>query len=375
MSRISGRALAGLILWVVFLNAVCSYAGTGAALARGLLAGTNTLSFSVLGFDPLKIDLSDSLLLSYRIDDLFVSSRTAFSLDGLTSQDFRLRTPLGDFTMQGSLSFSSTDFTRATLGLSGLWEGLTFITSFTLSKGGSPQTPSVAFASSTRASGSISNLGRLSLSLDVGTTTSDPIQSCSLSFKRMRVVWGGLSFCGGDAAATLIFGCRGLEAGAIHWSVPISFCAFNLRFGLRYIALFEFQGLSVSLTGQLGEVSVAASFSFDADYAFRRGSWSLNGPFLGGTLSSANAFDETELLTWDLRWSYQREHCSLTLASSVEIFSFNWYSLAFDLPAVFVDLGCDLICCDDVYLGSLSVGFGLAEDGFEGIELSYSLSF
>ena len=356
------------------MSTICSLAGTGPALAQGLLAGTNTISFSVLDFDPLKIELSDSLLLSYRIDRLFLSSRTAFSLGGLTSQDFRLRAPLGDFTVQGSLSFSSTDFTRATLGLSGLWEELTFITTSTFSKEGSLQTPSFAFASSTRASGSLPNLGRLSLSLDVGTT-SDSVQSCGLSFKRMRVAWGGLSFCGGNAAVTLIFGCRGLEAEAIHWSIPISFCAFNLRFGLRYIDLFEFQGLSVSLTGQLGEVSVAGSFSFDADYAFRRGSWSLNGPFFGGTLSSANTFDATELLTWDLRWSYQRDHCSLSLASSVEIFSFDWYSMAFDLPAVFVDFGCDLICCGDVYLGSLSLGFGLAEDGFEGIELSYFLSF
>lgn len=357
------------------MSAVFFFAWTAPAWTQGTLSGTNTISLSVFGFDPFELDLSNSVSLLYRIDRLFLVSQTAFSLAGLTSQNFRLRAPLGDFTVQGSLSFSPTDFTRATLGLSGLWEGLTFMNSSTLTKGGSSQTPSIAFATSTRVSGSIPNLGRLALSLDVGTTTSDPIQSCSLSFKRMRVSWGGLSFCGGNAAATLLFGCRGLEAEAIHWSIPISFCAFNLRFGLRYIDLFEFQGLSVSLTGQLGEVGVSGNFSFDASYAFRRGSWSLSGPFFGGTLSSANTFDETDLLTWDLRWSYQGDHCSLTLASSLEIIAFDWGSLTFDLPAVFVDLGCDLICCGDVYLGSLAVGFGLTEGGFEGIEASYSLSF
>lgn len=356
----------GCLVWI---GLVCGVYG------QGILSGSNTISFSVLGFEPFEIDLSNSVSLSYRIDRLFLSSQTEFSLAGLTSQDFHLRAPLGNSTIQGSLSFSSAEFIRAMLGLSGLWEGLAFVTSSTLSKGGSSQTPSVIFLNSSRVSGLIADLGRLTLNLDVGTTTSNFIRNCGLSFKRMRVSWGGLSFCGGIAQADFVFGEEGLEGETAGYDFPLPFCDFNATVNLRFLDLFEFQGFTVGVSGHISELSLTGNFAFDADYEFQRGAWLFSGPFLDGILSSSTTFDKTDLLTWDLRWSYQGRHCSLALASSLEIIAFNWRSLTFGLPSVFVDLSCDLICCGDAYLGSLAVGFGLTESGFEGIEASYSLSF
>ena len=361
-------------MWVFLLSAVFFFVWSGSAWAQGMLSGANTISLSVLGFDPFRIELSNSVNLSYRIGRLLLASHTVFSHTGLPSQNFRLQAPLGEMALQGSMSFAATAFTRATLAVAGGWEGLSYVSTWRLTNLGSSQTPSYAFGGSFRFTGSIPELGRLAVSLELGRAEHVQTESgCEVCFKRMRISWGGLALCGGIAQVGFIFGEEGLEAETAAYN--FSFCDFNANINLRFLNLLELQGFTAGVNGHISELSLSGNFAFDASYAFQRAVWSLSGPFFRGTLSSTTTFDATSLLSWDLGWNYQTDHCSLALASSLEIITFDWRSLVFGLPSIFVNLTCDLICCGDLDLGSLTVRFGLAEDGLEGIGISYSLSF
>lgn len=373
----SGRALLGARRALVAAVACTALLGWGHVVcAQGTLSGNNTVSLSVVDFDPFSLTLSDAASLSYRLNRFLLTSDSVFASSEPVSQNFRLTAPWGDFRIHGGLSFSSTSFTRGTLSLAGIWEGVSIITTSTLSSTGSLQTPSYVFANALRVSGQIPELGRLAITLDVGgADTAQGMDPCHITFKRMRISLGNLSFCGGTVDLGLVFGCGGLEAEAVTWSIPLPSSGFNMRVSLRYLDLLKFQGASVSVAGGLCGLDLGGNFAFDSDWTFQRGAWSMSGPFFSGTLSSSTTFDSSGLVSQEFRFSYQTDRCSLVLVPTFEILSSSGTSLSFDIPSVYADLQWELICCDGVDLGALSFLFGISEGSIGPLALTYMFTF
>lgn len=361
-----------LAVWI-FLFA---YAGTqgDAAYAQGTLSGSNAFTLSLSDLDFSTLDLSDTLSVAYKVDRFSISGRTAYSIVGLTSQSFRLSTPLGDFTMQGSMSFSATSFTRANLALSGRWEGVPFTVSLLIAQIGSTQTPSYDFGSTIRLSGTVPDLGRLSVTLGIGVTPFGRVEE-GFSFEGLRVSFGNLVFCGGTANADFSFGQTGLGSENIAWSVPIPFCDFKIRISLRYLDLFDFQGLTASVRGGIGDLKISGSFAFDSVLSFSRGSWSLSGPFFGGTLAATTTIDKDTLLSQAFTWSYQSDGFSVRVTPDFQITSFDGQTLVFDIPSVKATFWWGLVCCDGIDVGDLSVSIALSRESFEQISVTYSYAF
>lgn len=361
-----------LAVWI-FLFA---YAGTqgDAAYAQGTLSGSNAFTLSLSDLDFSTLDLSDTLSVAYKVDRFSISGRTAYSIAGLTSQSFRLSTPLGDFTMQGSMSFSATSFTRANLALSGRWEGIPFTVSLLSANTGSTQTPSYDFGTTVRVSGVVPDFGRLSAILGIGATPFGRVEE-GFSFEGLRVSFGNLVFCGGTANADFSLGQTGLYSETVSWSVPIPFCDFKIRISLRYLDLFDFQGLTASVRGTIGDLKISGSFAFDSVLSFSRGSWSLSGPFYGGTLSSSTTFNASTLVSQNFSWSYRADSFSLSLTPTFEIVSFDGTFLVFDIPSIRANMSWKLICDGELDLGTVSATLNITKEKIEKLSLTYTYTF
>lgn len=361
-----------LAVWI-FLFA---YAGTqgDAAYAQGTLSGSNALTLSLSNLDLSTLSLSDTLSITYRVNRLSISGHSVYSKAGLTSQSFRLSTPLGDFTMQGSMSFSATSFTRANLALSGRWEGVPFTVSLLIAQIGSTQTPSYDFGSTIRLSGTVPDLGRLSMILGIGATPFGHVEA-GYGYEGMRVSWGNLVFCGGTANLDFLFDQTGLYSETVSWSVPIPFCDFKIRISLRYLDLFDFQGLAAGVRGTIGDLKVSGNFAFDSIQTFSRGVWSLSGPFFGGTLAATTTIDKDTLLSQAFTWSYQSDGFSVRVTPDFQITSFDGQTLVFDIPSVKATFWWELVCCDGIAVGDLSVSIALSKESFEQISVTYSYAF
>lgn len=381
-----------LLVWatpvvVLGMVLVCA-AGTFwsvAASAQGTLSGSTAVTVSISNFDFSTLSFSDTLAATYRVDRFSLSGRSVFSLTDFTSQDFRLTAPLGDFALQGGMSFSPTQtapFTRANLVLSGAWEGVSFTVSALSANIGSAQTPAYDCGSTIRLSGTIMDCAYLSATLGIGATPFGSVQQ-GMSYEGMRISWGNIAFCGGTANLDFLLDQAGLDSETISWSVPIPYVHFS-TFGLNIRldgfngpagSWFDLLGFSASLRGKIGKLSVSGSFSFESVQTFSRGVWSVSGPFFGGTLSATTSIDETTLLSQAFTWSYRSNGFSVSASPTFEIASFDGTNLVFDIPSVRATMRWDLVCCDGIDVGDLTVSFTVSRQSFEQISVTYSYAF
>jgi hypothetical protein len=373
-----------VVLGMVLACTAGSFLSVG-AFAQGTLSGFTAVTASISNLDFSTLSFSDTMAATYRVDSFNLSGRSVFSRTDFASQDFRLTAPLGDYALQGGMSFSPTQsasFTRANLVLSGAWEGVSFTVSALIANIGSAQTPAYDFGSTIRLSGTIMDCAYLSMILGIGATPFGSVQQ-GMCYEGIRISWGNIAFCGGTANLGFLFDQTGLDSETISWSVPIPYVHFS-TFGLNARldgfngpadSWFDLLGFSASLRGKMGELSVSGSFSFESVQTFSRGVWSINGPFFGGTLSSTTSFDETTLLSQAFTWSYRSIGFSVSASPTFEIASFDGTSLVFDIPSVRVTMRWDLMCCDGIDVGDLTLGFAVSKQSLEQISVTYSYEF
>jgi len=371
-------------LGVVLVCAAGRYVSV-AAFAQGTLSGSSAVTVSMSNFDFSTLSFSDTMVATYRVDSFSLSGRSVFSLTDFTSQDFRLTAPFGEYALQGGMSFSPTQtvpFTRANLVLSGAWEGVSFTVSALSADIGGAQTPAYDCGSTIRLSGTIMDCAYLSVTVGIGATPFGSVQQ-GMSYEGIRISWGNIAFCGGTANLDFLFDQAGLDSETISWSVPIPYVHFS-TFGLNVRldgfngpagSWLDLLGFSASLRGKIGELSVSGSFSFESVQTFSRGVWSVSGPFFGGTLSSTISIDETTLLSQAFTWSYRSNGFSVSASPTFEIASFDGMNLVFDIPSVRATMRWDLVCCDGIDVGDLTVSFTLSKQSFEQISATYSYAF
>lgn len=364
-----------LAVWI-FLFA---YAGTqgDAAYAQGTLSGHNALTTSLSNLDLSTLSVSDTLTVTYKVDRLSISSRSIYSTTGWTSVGFRMSSPIGGITLASSASFApsqAASFVRANLDLSGSWEGVACTMSSLLTNIGTPQTPSYDFGNTLRFSGLVPEIGRLSVILGIGATPFGSVQQ-GFCYEGMRISWGNLAFCGGTANLDFLFDQTGLDSETVSWSVPIPFCDFKIRISLRYLDLFDFQGLAAGVRGTIGDLKVSGNFAFDSIQTFSRGVWSLSGPFYGGTLSSTTTFNASTLVSQNFSWSYRADSFSLSLTPTFEIVSFDGTSLVFDIPSIRANMSWKLICDGELDLGTVSATLNITKEKIEKLSLTYTYTF
>jgi len=247
---------------------------------------------------------------------------------------------------------------------------------------GTPQTPSYDFGNTFRFSGLVPEIGRLSVILGIGATPFGSVQQ-GFCYEGMRISWGNLAFCGGTANLDFLFDQTGLYSETVSWSVPIPYVHFS-NFGLN-IRLsgfngppsdwFDVKGITASLRGKIKELSVSGSFAFESVQTFSRGVWSVSGPFWGGTLAATTTIDKDTLLSLAFTWSYQSHGFSVTVSPDFQITSFDGPTLVFDIPSVKATFWWDLVCCDGIDVGDLSVSIALSRESFEQISVTYSYAF
>lgn len=372
------------VLGVVLVCAAGRF-GSVAAFAQGTLSGSTAVTVSISNFDFSTLSFSDTMAATYRVDSFSLQGRSVFSLTDFTSQAFYLTAPLGDFALQGGMSFSPTQtapFARANLVLSGTWERVSFTVSALSANIGSAQTPAYDCGSTIRLSGNIMDCAYLSVTLGIGATPFGSVQQ-GMFYEGMRISWGNIAFCGGTAKLDFLFDQAGLDSETISWFVPIPYVHFS-TFGLN-IRLDGFNGpagswldllgFSASLRGKIGELSVSGSFSFESVQTFSRGVWSVRGPFFGGTLSSTTSIDETTLLSQAFTWSYQSHGFFVSASPTFEIASFDGTNLVFDIPSVRATMRWDLMCCDGIDVGDLTVRVTVSRQSFEQVSITYSYAF
>jgi len=355
------------------------------AFAQGTLSGSTAVTVSISNLDFSTLSFSDTMAATYRVGSFSLSGRSVFSLTDFTSQAFRLTAPFGEYALQGGMSFSPTQtapFTRANLVLSGAWEGVSFTVSALSANIGGAQMPAYDCGSTIRLSGTIMDCAYLSVILGIGATPFGSVQQ-GMSYEGMRISWGNLAFCAGTANLDFLFDQAGLDSETISWSVPIPYVHFS-TFGLNVrlngfngpgSSWLDLLGFSASLRGKIGELSVSGSFSFESVQTFSRGVWSVSGPFFGGTLSSTTSIDETTLLSQAFTWSYRSNGFSVSASPTFQIVSFDGTNLVFDIPSVRATMRWDLVCCDGIDVGDLTVSFTLSRQSFEQISATYSYAF
>ena len=351
-----------------------------AAEAQSLLYGTNSMSVSILSITPLQMDVSDTFTISYRYDRFSISSRTSLGVAGLTGQSFRLSTPIGDYSVQGSASFTSEAFTNANFAISTSWEGVGLTTTLVAANQGSVQTPSYGAGITLRASGMVEGLGRFTVITGIGATPYGSIlEDCDLTFGGARISWSSVPFCGGTGSFDIVFSCDGLDAQYWSWTMPLPFCDLRLRVNGVHEGLFLFQGLSVSTSGTLWGARTNGTIAYDETLTFTQGSWSVTNDFFGGRLSSTLSYDEASIISQSFTWSRAWDFWSLTLSPEFEILAFDWQTMEFDIPSLRATLRWDLACClglhDDIDLGDLVLNLTVSRDGFDRIAATYTMVF
>jgi len=368
--RAFGLAAAIFLLW----------AGTTAG-QTGSLYGVNTVRLSLRSFDPISVDLTETFSATYRYERFSIATRSSFALSGLTSQDLRVAFPLGDLSLQGSVSFTHVAFSRAGFSVTGSHTGVGYAVNLLLADLGTPQTPSVSAGVTLRVSGTVPDIGRITVLLGLGATPfGQVVEGCSLCYQGARISVSDLRICGGTLAVDLTFGQGGLESERANWTFPLPWCDLQLRVHLSYVDLFEFTGMIAGVNGTLWGLRTNGNFSFDQTYAFTQGSWSLSGPFFGGQLSTSISFDDTDLLSQSISWSRGFDRWSIVLTPTFEIVSIVGSTMQFDIPSIRAALRYDLVCCDEIPrpidLGDLVLDLFITRDGgFEQISVTYSMRF
>ena len=220
--------------------------------------------------------------------------------------------------------------------------------------------------------------GRITGIIGVGATPGGQVQtSCCYCYEGARIQVSNVeTLCDGIASFDVSFGKTGIDAENLSWSGMIPAIDVGIRITVRWLELLEFQGLSFSVNTTLGDISVYGSGSFDQDLDFGTASWSLRGPFYGGTLSASTTLDLTGILSQSFTWSYRFNGCSISVTPTFDILSFSdAYTMSFDIPSIRVNGNCRLSCCGGADLGTLSWSTTVSKAGFSQISITYTNSF
>jgi hypothetical protein len=358
---------------LVVLIACACLASVG--YAQGTLGGSNAVTVTIT--DPasaFSIDIRDVFNVSYRLDNFSLSGRTTFTTTAPPTQDFRLSAHLGDLAVQGVTSFRTDAFTRGNLDLSGSWEGMSYRASFLISNLGSSETPSYDTGSVFRIAGVAAGLGYVSIAAGVGATPFGSVKE-GVCFEGARILLSDLSLCGGKAAVDLLLGLAGPDTETIAWQTTLAYHDLKLQTSLRFIDLFEFQGITASVRGTIGDLPITGRFSFTSDLVFQSGNWSITVPLFGGSLTSATTFNVSTLVSQNLTWSYWGDQLFVVITPRFDIVSFDGTVLEFALPELRVNLRWTLGCCDGPDLGDLGLAIRVTKEKFESIAVTYTYSF
>ena len=359
-------ALVGLIACVCLTSIAC---------AQGTLGGSNAITVTIT--DPasaFSIDITDVFNASYRLDSFSVSGRTTFTITASPAQDFRLNARLGDLTVQGATSFRTDVFARGNLDLSGSWEGGSYRASLLISNLGSSETPSYDTGGVFRIAGVAAGVGYVSITAGVGASPFGSVRE-GTCFEGARILLSDLSLCGGKAGVDVLLGQAGLDSETITWQTTLAYHDLKLQASLRFIDLFQFQGVTANVRCTIGDLPITGRFSFDSDLVFQSGNWSITAPLFGGSLTSATTFNADTLVSQNLTWSYWGDRLFVVITPTFDIVSFDGAMLEFAVPAVRVNLSWFLVCCDGPELGDLGLVIRATREKLESIAATYTYSF
>lgn len=358
---------------VVGLIACACLASIG--YAQGSLGGSNAVTVTLT--DPasaFSIDVRNVFNVSYRLDDFSLSGRTTFTTTASPTQDFRLSAHLGDLAVQGATSFRTDAFTRGNLDLSGSWEGVSYRASFLISNLGSSETPSYNTGGVFRIAGVAAGLGYVSIAAGVGASPFGSVRE-GACFEGARILLSDLSLCGGKAGVDLLLGVAGPDTETLTWQTTLAYHDLKLQANLRFIDLFQFQGVAANMRVTIGSLLITGRFSFDSDLVFQSGNWSITAPLFGGSLTSTTSFNASTLVSQNLTWSYWGDQLFVVITPRFDIVSFDGTVLEFAVPEVRVNLRWTLACCDGPDLGDLGLAIRVTRQKFENITVTYTYSF
>jgi hypothetical protein len=353
----------------------------GAEAAQVSLSGANTLSVSMSDMDITTFTLSESLAITYRYDRFSISSRTSFGNEGLLGQSFRVSAPFGDLSLQGSASFTSDQFSRTDLSVSGRSGGVAYAVTFLVAELGTQTESAIGAGMTIRIAGVIEGFARISTILGLGATPYGQIEEagCIPSFDGLRISVTDIELCGGRAALDVLFGQTGLDSENISWSgsLPIPLLDdFTLRASARFSDLFTYENSSLSIGGIVGDIALNATFAYED--AFVQGSISMRRPFLEGQLLSTASFDSDTILGLSFNWTRAFEAWSANVTPMFEIIDQYEGGMQFDIPSAQVTLRFDLACCigqPTAELGDLTFSLSVSKTGFDRIVVSHSFPF
>ena len=95
-------------------------------------------------------------------------------------------------------------------------------------------------------------------------------------------------------------------------------------------------------------------------------------------MSSSVSYDSASILSQSFTWSRSFETWSLTLSPAFEIVSFDWKTMAFDIPSLRATIRWDLACClglEGIDLGDLVGNWTVSRSGFDQVSFSYTVAF
>ena len=364
-----------LMLRIVLVGLIACVCVASMGYAQGTLSGSNAITVTIT--DPasaFSINVRDMFNVSYRLDSLSLSGRTTFTTTAPPTQDFRLSAHLGDLAVRGATSFRSDAFARGNLDLSGSWEGVSYRASFLISKLGSSQTPSYDTGGVFRIAGVAAGLGYVSFSAGVGASPFGSVRE-GACFEGARILLSDLSLCGGKAGVDLLLGVAGPDTETITWQTTLAYHDLKLQTSLRFIDLFEFQGITANVRAIIGDLPITGRFSFTSELVFQSGNWSITAPLFGGSLTSTTSFNASTLVSQNLTWSYWGDQLFVVVTPRFDIVSFDGKVLEFAVPEIRVNLRWTLTCCDGPDLGDLGLAIRVTKEKFENTTVTYTYSF
>jgi hypothetical protein len=360
------RALVGLIACACLASA---------GYTQGTLSGSNAITVTIT--DPasaFSIDIRDVFNSSYRLDSFSLSGRTTFTTTAAPTQDFRLSAHLGDLGVRGATSFRNNAFTRGNLDLSGSWKGVSYRASLLISNLGSSETPSYDTGGVFRIAGVAAGVGYVSIAAGVGASPFGSVRE-GACFEGARILLSDLPLCGGKAGVDLLLGLAGPDTETITWQTTLAYHDLKLQTSLRFIDLFQFQGVAANVHGTIGDLLITGRFSFASDLVFQSGNWSITAPLFGGSLTSTTSFNANTLVSQNLTWSYWGDQLFVVITPRFDIVSFDGKVLEFAVPEIRIDLRWTLGCCDGSDLGDLGLAIRATKEKFGSIAVTYTYSF
>jgi len=340
----------------------------------GTLSGSNYFSVSLADWDLASLALSDVLSVSWRYGRLGFTSTTAFSAQGLASQDFRATIPLDGTLVQGAAYFTEDLFSRGSLTTSWALGEIPFTVSLLGANLGSHQTPDYGFGATLRLSGGIPDLLRWMIQAGIGATPAGQVQTGSC-FEGVRLSVSDIPLCGGAVSADILVGQSGPTGEYVSWQVPLPVGGFKLRVSLSYKDLFEREGLAASVAGTIGELNVYGNFSFDETWAFTHGGWQASGPLFDGDLVSSVTIDPDGIVGLAISYSFSLRDATISLQPEIVLDTTTCFSTGIEIPSLRVDIRYPVTCCGGVNLGDVSLSLVTSKAGVDSLSFSYAYRF